>query len=55
MQREPVKLAYQQGLGEKNWKTPIEINSFEIPVKDKIDLLMKVNSEAMKVGAGFIA
>ena len=55
LQREPVKLAYQQGLGEKNWKTPIEINSFKIPVKDKIDLLMKVNSEAMKVGAGFIA
>ncbi len=54
LQREPVKLAPQKGLGEKSWKTPIQINAFEIPVKDKVDLLLKVNSEAMKAGANFI-
>lgn len=54
LQKEPVKLAPQKGVGERSWKTPIEINAFDIPVKDKIDLLMKVNSEAMKAGATFI-
>ena len=54
LQSEPVKLAPQKGLGERTWKTPIQINAFEIPVKDKVDLLLKVNSEAMKAGANFI-
>jgi len=54
LQREPVRLAPQKSLGERSWKTPIEKNAFEIPVKDKVDLLMKVNSEAMKAGANFI-
>ena len=54
LQKEPVKLASQKGLGERSWKTPIQKNAFEIPVKEKVDLLMKVNSEAMKAGATFI-
>ncbi len=54
LQKEPVKLAPQQGLGERSWKTPIQVNAFTIPVKEKVDLLMKVNSEAMKAGATFI-
>ncbi len=54
LQSEPVKLAPQKGLGERVWKTPIQINAFEIPVKEKVDLLQKVNSEAMKAGANFI-
>lgn len=54
LQKEPVKLAPQQGLGERSWKTPIKVNAFSIPVKEKVDLLLKVNSEAMKAGATFI-
>ncbi|HZH66253.1 MAG TPA: TldD/PmbA family protein [Flavisolibacter sp.] len=54
LQKEPVKLAPQKGLGERSWKTPIKINAFSIPVKEKVDLLLKVNSEAMKAGATFI-
>ena len=54
LQKEPVKLAPQKGLGERSWKTPLQVNAFTIPVKDKVDLLMKVNSEAMKAGATFI-
>lgn len=54
LQKEPVKLAPQKGLGERTWKTPIAINAFKIPVKEKVDLLMKVNSEALKAGANFI-
>lgn len=54
LQKEPVKLAPQQGLGERSWKTPIQVNAFSIPVKEKVDLLMNVNSEAMKAGATFV-
>jgi TldD protein len=54
LQKDPVKLAPQQGLGERSWKTPIQVNAFTIPEKEKVDLLMKVNSEAMKAGATFI-
>lgn len=55
LQTEPVKLAPQKGLGDKEWNTPIEKNAFKIPVKEKVDLLMRVNNEALKAGAGFIS
>ncbi len=51
---EPVQLAPQQGYGEVSWKTPIEKNTFEIPVKDKADLLLQVNGIAMQGGANFV-
>ncbi len=54
IQTEPVVLAPQKGVGEVVWKTPIQKNAFQIPVQEKIDLLMKVNGEAMKNGAGFV-
>lgn len=54
IQTEPVILAPQKGVGEVVWKTPIQKNAFEVPIQDKIDLLMKVNGEAMKNGAGFV-
>ncbi|MGN7990555.1 TldD/PmbA family protein [Pedobacter sp. 22226] len=52
---EPVQLAPQKGFGEVSWKTPIEINAFEVPIADKVDLLLKVNSEAMRGGAKYIS
>ncbi|GHB68499.1 zinc metalloprotease [Persicitalea jodogahamensis] len=54
IQTEPVILAAQKGVGEVAWKTPLTKNAFEIPVKEKIDLLMKVNGAAMQNGAGFV-
>ena len=51
---EPVQLAPQKGFGEVSWKTPIEKNAFEVPVKEKVDLLMGVNSAAMQAGANYI-
>jgi TldD protein len=51
---EPVKLASQQGFGEVSWKTPIEKNAFEVPVKEKVDLLLSVNNEAIKLGAKYV-
>lgn len=52
---EPVRLAPQQGYGEVNWKTPIEQNAFEVPIKEKTDLLLAVNEAALKGGASFVS
>ena len=51
---EPVQLAPQKGFGDVSWKTPIEKSAFEIPVKDKVDLLLKVNDVALQGGANFV-
>ena len=51
---EPVQLAPQKGYGEVSWKTPIEKNAFEVPVKEKVDLLMTANAAAMAGGASFV-
>ena len=51
---EPVQLAPQKGHGEVSWKAPIEKNAFEVPIKEKVDLLLGVNSAAMKGGANYI-
>ncbi|MBC9929709.1 TldD/PmbA family protein [Chitinophaga qingshengii] len=50
----PVQLAPQKGYGEVSWKTPIEKNAFEVPVKEKADLLLSVNDAAMKGGADYV-
>ena len=51
---EPVQLAAQKGYGDVTWKTPVIKNLFEVPIKEKIDLLMAVNSAAMSNGADYI-
>src|SRR6478736_9074199 len=51
---EPVQLAPQKGYGEVSWKAPIEKNAFEVPIKEKVDLLLGVNDAAMKSGANYI-
>src|SRR5580698_7523326 len=51
---EPVQLAPQQGYGEVSWKTPIVKSAFEVPLAEKIDLLMQVNGAALSGGANFI-
>jgi TldD protein len=54
LQSEPVILAPQKGVGEVSWRTPIEKNAFEVPIADKIALLMEVNQAALKNGANFV-
>ncbi len=51
---EPVRLAPQKGYGEVSWKAPIEKNAFEVPIKEKVDLLLSVNDAAMKGGADYV-
>lgn len=54
LQTEPVQLAPQKGFGEVTWKTPIERNALEVPVKEKVDLLLGANAAAMKNGANYV-
>jgi TldD protein len=49
-----VQLAPQKGYGEVSWKTPIEKSAFEVPIKDKVDLLLNANAIAMQGGANFV-
>jgi TldD protein len=51
---EPVVLAPQKGYGEVSWKTPILKNAFEVPIKEKTDLLLAVNNVALSNGASFV-
>jgi TldD protein len=52
--RTPVVLAPQKGFGEVSWKSPIKRNGFEVPIKEKTDLLLSANAEALKAGANFV-
>ena len=54
LQKEPVILAPVQSYGEVSWKTPIKKNALEVPVKEKIDLLLSVNNAALDNGAAFV-
>jgi TldD protein len=52
-QRQPVQLAPVESY-QDHWQSPIQKNPFKIPIEKKIDLLLKVNAEALKVkGAKF--
>jgi TldD protein len=53
--KEPVQLAPQQGYGEVSWKTPLQQSAFEVPVKQKADLLLAANAKALDAGANYIS
>ena len=53
-QSEPVQLAPTKGVGEVSWRTPIQRSAFDVPVKEKVDLLMGVNGAALAAGANFV-
>ncbi|TLU61302.1 TldD/PmbA family protein [Thalassotalea litorea] len=53
-QTAPVKLAPVKGVGDVSWQTPIKKNAFEVPIKDKVDLLLSVNDAALTNGANYI-
>ena len=54
IQKEPVELAPVQSHGEVSWKTPIRKDFKEVPVSDKVDLLLRANAAAMDNGANFV-
>ncbi|MDH5400808.1 MAG: TldD/PmbA family protein, partial [Cyclobacteriaceae bacterium] len=53
-QKEPVQLVPVAAHGEVSWKTPIKKNAFEIPIKEKVDMLLEANARAMEAGASYI-
>ncbi|WP_138989860.1 TldD/PmbA family protein [Larkinella sp. C7] len=54
LMKQPVQLAPQKGFGEVSWKAPIKKNAFEVPIKEKVDLLLTVNDAALKNGANYV-
>ena len=54
LQKEPVRLAPVEAHGEVSWKTPIVKDFKEVPVSDKVDLLLSANAAAMESGASFV-
>jgi len=54
IQNEPVQLAPVRGVGEVAWQTPITRNAMEVPVEEKVELLLGVNAAALAAGADFV-
>ena len=54
VQKEKVQLAPQKGFGEVSWKTPIQQNAFEVPIAQKVELLLAANAKALDNGASFV-
>lgn len=54
IQTAPVQLAPTPGVGEVSWRTPIQKNAMEVPIADKVNLLMSVNDAALGAGASFV-
>src|SRR5690606_8208278 len=46
LQTTPVQLAPVKGVGEVSWATPIKKNAMEVPISEKVELLLGVNSAA---------
>ncbi|MEQ3654911.1 MAG: TldD/PmbA family protein [Dokdonia sp.] len=54
IQKEPVVLAPVDSYGEVSWKTPIKKDFKDVPVSEKVDLLLSANAAAMENGANFV-
>lgn len=54
IQKEPVQLAPVQAHGEVSWKTPLTKDFKDVPVSEKVDLLLSANAAAMENGANFV-
>jgi TldD protein len=54
IQQDPVRLAPVKPAGEVSWATPIEKNPFDVPIGEKVEMLMDVNAGAMAAGASFV-
>ena len=54
-QRRPVELAPLDWTGRGEWRSPMEIDPFEIPIEDKVALLLEANQAALAVqGVAFV-
>ena len=53
-QTQPVQLAPTPSLGEVSYRTPIRRNAMEVPIAEKVELLLGVNAAAQAAGANFV-
>ena len=54
IQRDPVILAPVESYGEVSWKTPIKKDFKDVPVSQKVELLLDANAAAMNNGANYV-
>ncbi|WP_312706351.1 TldD/PmbA family protein [Stenotrophomonas sp.] len=54
IQTRPVQLAPAPAVGEVRWQTPVRKNAMEVPIQDKVELLLALNGAALDAGADFI-
>ena len=54
IQDDPVKLAPVEAYGDVSWKTPIKKDFKEVPVSEKVELLLTANAAALNNGANFV-
>jgi len=54
-QKEPVQLAPAHPCGEVSWKAPIKKHVLEVPMSEKVGLLLQANGLAMANGANYIS
>jgi TldD protein len=53
---DPVRQAPVEAYPDAEWNTPVKKDPFELPLQPKIDLLLQINEEALKVpGASFVS
>ncbi|MBW3656886.1 MAG: TldD/PmbA family protein, partial [Gemmatimonadetes bacterium] len=51
----PLELAPVETVPNGRWSSPLEIDPFNVPIEEKVDLLLRANTEALKVnGARFV-
>ena len=51
----PVTLAPTPAVKDGRWRSPIQTDPFDVPIEDKVALLLRANAEALKVaGARFV-
>jgi len=54
IQKEPVILAPVKGHGEVSWKTPLKKDFREVPIAEKVEILLAANAAATDNGASFV-
>ena len=54
-QTRAVELAPVRGVGEATWATPVKRNAMQVPLKEKVDLLLGVNAAGIAAGADFFS
>jgi TldD protein len=48
-QRRPVELAPLDWTGRGTWSTPIEVDPYDVPIEEKVELLLAANESALAV------